>query len=46
MLKSGIDRWGSLAKFLHWATVLLILVQGTIGLIMVDLPTTGTGRPT
>lgn len=38
MLKSSTDRWGSLAKFFHWTTVLLILVQGTIGLIMVDLP--------
>jgi len=38
MLKSGSDHWGSLAKFFHWTTVLLILVQGTIGLIMVGLP--------
>ena len=38
MLKSGTDHWGGLAKFFHWTTVLLILVQGTIGLIMVELP--------
>ena len=38
MLKSGSNHWGSLAKFFHWTVVLLILVQGTIGLIMVELP--------
>jgi len=38
MLKSGRDHWGSAAKFFHWTTVVLILVQGTIGLIMVELP--------
>lgn len=38
MLKSDIERWGSLAKFFHWTIVLLIIVQGTIGLVMVDLP--------
>jgi cytochrome b561 len=38
MLKSGHSHWGSLAKFFHWTVVLLLLVQGTIGLIMVDLP--------
>jgi len=38
MLKSGTDHWGSAAKFFHWTTVALILVQGTIGLIMVELP--------
>lgn len=38
MLKSGTDNWGSAAKFLHWTTVVLILVQGTIGLVMVELP--------
>lgn len=37
-LKSDAARWGSLAKFFHWAIVLLILVQATIGLIMVELP--------
>jgi cytochrome b561 len=38
MLKSGTDHWGSAAKFFHWTTVALILVQGMIGLIMVALP--------
>jgi cytochrome b561 len=38
MLKSTADRWGSLAKFFHWTIVLLIIVQGTIGLTMVALP--------
>ena len=36
-LKSDADRWGSLAKFLHWAVVLLILAEGTLGLSMVRL---------
>lgn len=38
VLKSDATHWGSLAKFFHWTVVLLILVQGTIGLIMVELP--------
>jgi cytochrome b561 len=38
MIRSGTDHWGSLAKFFHWTTVILILVQGTIGLVMVALP--------
>ncbi|HEY2394352.1 MAG TPA: cytochrome b [Rudaea sp.] len=38
MLKSDADHWGSLARFFHWTIVLLIIVQGTIGLVMVDLP--------
>jgi cytochrome b561 len=38
MLKSDAQRWGSLAKFFHWTTVLLILTQGAIGLTMVVLP--------
>lgn len=38
MLKSGTAHWGSVAKFFHWTIVLMILVQGTVGLIMVDLP--------
>lgn len=37
-LKSGEAHWGSVAKFFHWTTVLLILVQATIGLVMVNLP--------
>ncbi|HEY6985976.1 MAG TPA: cytochrome b [Rhodanobacteraceae bacterium] len=36
--RSDASNWGSLAKFFHWATVLAILVQATIGLIMVELP--------
>ena len=36
--RSGASHWGSLAKFFHWTTVLLILVQATIGLVMVELP--------
>lgn len=38
MLKSSPSHWGSLAKFFHWTIVVLILVQGTVGLIMVELP--------
>jgi cytochrome b561 len=37
-LKGDPQRWGSLAKFFHWTIVLLIIVQGTVGLIMVELP--------
>ncbi len=37
-LRSGAAQWGSLARFFHWTVVVLILVQGTIGLIMVELP--------
>jgi cytochrome b561 len=37
-LKSDAAHWGSLAKFFHWTVVLLILVQGTVGLVMVNLP--------
>jgi cytochrome b561 len=37
-VKSGVSHWGSLAKFFHWTTVVLILVQATIGLVMVNLP--------
>ena len=36
--KSDASRWGSAAKFFHWATVIAILVQATIGLVMVELP--------
>ncbi len=38
MLKSDATHWGSMAKFFHWTVVVLILLQGTIGLIMVELP--------
>jgi cytochrome b561 len=37
-VRSDASRWGSLARFFHWTTVLLILVQATIGLVMVELP--------
>jgi cytochrome b561 len=37
-LKSDAADWGSLAKFFHWTVVLLILVQATVGLVMVALP--------
>jgi cytochrome b561 len=37
-LHSDRERWGDLAKTFHWTIVVLILVQGTIGLVMVDLP--------
>lgn len=36
--RSDAARWGSVAKFFHWTTVLAILVQATIGLVMVELP--------
>jgi cytochrome b561 len=38
MLKSDKLRWGSLAQFFHWTIVALIIVQGAVGLIMVELP--------
>ena len=38
LLKSGVSHWGSVAKFFHWTIVFLILVQATIGLVMVQLP--------
>ena len=38
MLKSDTQHWGDAAKFFHWTIVLLILMQGTVGLIMVDMP--------
>ena len=38
MLKSDSSQWGSVAKFFHWTVVVLILVQGTLGLTMVELP--------
>ncbi len=38
MLKSGPAHWGSAAKFFHWTIVLLLIMQGSVGLIMVDMP--------
>ena len=37
-LKSDATHWGSLAKAFHWTIVLLLLAQGTLGLVMVNLP--------
>ncbi|TCO37239.1 cytochrome b [Dokdonella fugitiva] len=37
-LKSDATRWGTLAKAFHWTIVALLLVQGTLGLVMVELP--------
>jgi len=37
-IRSDASHWGSLAKFFHWTIVLLILVQATVGLVMVELP--------
>jgi cytochrome b561 len=36
--RSDAAGWGSVAKFFHWTTVIAILVQATIGLVMVELP--------
>ena len=36
--RSDASHWGSVAKFFHWTTVIAILVQATIGLVMVRLP--------
>jgi len=36
--RSDDARWGSVAKFFHWTTVIAILVQATVGLVMVELP--------
>ena len=36
-LKSDAKSWGSLAKLFHWAVVLLILFEGTLGLAMGNL---------
>jgi cytochrome b561 len=37
-LRSDHSRWGALAQGFHWIIAALILVQGTIGLVMVQLP--------
>lgn len=37
-LKSDAQQWGSLAKWFHWLIVVGILLQASIGLIMVELP--------
>ena len=38
ILRGDRARWGAVAKAFHWTIVLLILVQGSIGLVMVELP--------
>jgi cytochrome b561 len=37
-IRSDANHWGGLAKFFHWSVVLLILAQGILGLVMVELP--------
>ena len=39
------ETWGSMSKSLHWTVVALILVQGTLGLVMGDLPRGGAINP-
>ena len=36
-LKNTDQRWGPVSQLLHWTIVLLILGQGTVGLLMTDL---------
>lgn len=36
-LKNTDTRWGAVSQSLHWLIVLLIIGQGVVGLIMVDL---------
>lgn len=36
-LKNTDERWGSVSQLLHWLIVLLIIGQGTVGLLMGDL---------
>ncbi|HZP66605.1 MAG TPA: cytochrome b [Rudaea sp.] len=38
MLKSDREHWGSIAKLFHWTIVLLIILQGAVGLYMTDQP--------
>lgn len=37
-LRNSPHRWGAVPQLFHWLIVLGILVQGTIGLVMVELP--------
>ena len=36
-LKNPNDRWGAVSQSFHWLIVLLLLAQGTVGLVMVDM---------
>ncbi|MGO1540236.1 MAG: cytochrome b [Luteimonas sp.] len=36
--KNTAQRWGGVSQALHWLVVALILLQGTLGLLMVDMP--------
>lgn len=36
--KNTPQRWGPVSQALHWLVVALILVQGVLGLLMVDMP--------
>lgn len=36
-LKNTDERWGPVSQLLHWAIVLLILGQGTVGLLMTEM---------
>jgi cytochrome b561 len=42
MLRNTETRWGSVAQAFHWLIAALIVVQGAIGLTMVELGTTPT----
>ena len=37
LLRNTDTRWGAVAKTFHWLIAVLILVQGLIGLTMVEL---------
>ena len=36
-LKNTDERWGPVSQLLHWTIVLLILGQGTVGLVMTEM---------
>lgn len=37
-IRNTLERWGSVAKFFHWAIVLLVITQFVLALIAEDLP--------
>jgi cytochrome b561 len=37
-LRNSATHWGSVSKFFHWLIVLLLIGQGTVGLLMGDMP--------